>query len=460
MPDQVVRLLRRLLTDSIATKEFQGHDVEGIRADLADEHDLSALLALADGLRDAPLRGDWPYQEPDDLAAISAASAAGPWPPANGEPISVDEATRDRIGASFLAAACGCVLGKPLEVQASLTEIEGAARASASAWPLEDYVSEELLTALGRRARDWEPSVAGRISCVPADDDLNFRVLSMMLLERCGRSFDAVDVVELWSHNLPLEWVWGSNRLLLLKSGLHWWRPGDPPLGPPPVEAWRNTLNPYEEDCGALIRSDPFAYAAPGRPHVAATLAWREASVTHRRTGVYAAMFQAAALSSAFRLSDPLEIFAEALRYVPAHSRFHEHITEAMEIVAGASDWRRAYDALQEVLGSYGHCRIYFEMGTVINTVRFARDTGHGLGLQVSQGLDTDSFGASAGAILGARFGSHGLDGHWLKPFGDELRTSVAGFHEHSLRTVAARMAGLPETGPTGSARLPFIGDP
>jgi hypothetical protein len=460
MSQRIARLLRRLLLDSIEAKEQQGHDTGTVRERLSDEEDVSRLLSLADELADAPLRPDWPYDEPDDLATIvSASGAADDWP-AGAQAQVADAATRDRIAASFLAAVCGCVLGKPLEVQASLSEIQAAARRAQVDWPLAGYVNERLLDEVGRRSRDWEVSTAERIAFVPPDDDLNFRLLGMLLLERRGRSFADVDIVELWGHCLPIEWVWGSNRTLLLKSALHWWRPGDEPLGKPPVAAWRNFLNPYEEDCGALIRADPFAYAAPGSPHIAASLAWREASVTHRRTGVYAAMFQAAALSAAFVVADPIEIFTTAMRFVPMKSRLHERIQMSIEIVSGAPDWEWAYQVLEAALGTYGHCRLYFELGTVINTVRFARDTGHGLGLQVSQGLDTDSFGAAAGAILGARFGPDGLDPAWLEPFGDQLRSSVAGFHELSLRTLAERMARLPDIGSRGTDRPPFIGDP
>jgi hypothetical protein len=45
-------------------------------------------------------------------------------------------------------------------------------------------------------------------------------------------------------------------------------------------------LNPKDEYCGALIRADAYGYACPGRPALAAELAWRDASLTHRRTGI------------------------------------------------------------------------------------------------------------------------------------------------------------------------------
>jgi ADP-ribosylglycohydrolase len=78
-----------------------------------------------------------------------------------------------------------------------------------------------------------------------------------------------------------------------------------------------------------------------------------------------------------------------------------------------------------------------------MTAVRFAESVGHGICLQVSQGLDTDSFGARAGAILGVLFGPGHLEERWLAPFHDEIRTTVAVLYETSLHAVAGRMGAL-----------------
>ena len=60
------------------------------------------------------------------------------------------------------------------------------------------------------------------------------------------------------------------------------------------------------------------------------------------------------------------------------------------------------------------------------------------------QGNDTDSFGATAGSILGAYFGPGHLARRWLKPFNDDMHTALAWFHERSLAALAKRMGELP----------------
>jgi ADP-ribosylglycohydrolase len=212
---------------------------------------------------------------------------------------------------------------------------------------------------------------------------------------------------------------------------------------PDPSDEWMRTWNRGTELCGATIRVDPFGLACPGRPALAAELAWRDASWTHRRTGIYGAMFVAAAIAAAFVERDRLAIFRTALQHVPRRSRFHEITADCMKMVAEARDWLEGYERIHGRYNAYAHCRIYQEVGTVINTVRFAPNVGEGICMQVSQGCDTDCFGKIAGAILGAYFGPGHLEERWLAPFGDRFHSSVATFHEQSLSAVADRMAVL-----------------
>jgi ADP-ribosylglycohydrolase len=60
------------------------------------------------------------------------------------------------------------------------------------------------------------------------------------------------------------------------------------------------------------------------------------------------------------------------------------------------------------------------------------------------QGNDTDSFGATAGSILGTCFGPEGLDERWLAPFNDDLHTGLARCCERSLSKMAKGMWELP----------------
>ncbi len=424
--------LRNWIAQVIADKDEQGHVTDDLDDDLAglpDSYD--ALNAFAHRLGGLPLRNDWLYVEPNDLAAIrQQADAARPM-----DAVAVPDASV-RIRAAFLARVSGCMLGKGFEVGVTLDEIERALR-TANEWPLTDYPSEATLRALPTLQGQWKELARERIRHVAADDDINYAILAMLALERHGAGFTHDDMRVLWLYNLPVLVTFGPERTMLIRAALH-----SLALGAAPHEEWVRVLNPGAELCGALIRADAYGYACIGDPERAAALAHQDASFTHERTGIYGPMFVAASIAIAPLVSEPIEAAREALRYVPQQSRFSERAHECLAIVEAASGWREAHAELRMRFGEYGFCRIYQEVGMLLNTLRFATDAGDGICLQVMQGLDTDSFGATAGSILGAHFGH--IDERWYAPFNDNVNTALALFEERSLDAIAERMVALP----------------
>ena len=432
-------LLRRRLAAIIEDKEEQGHDIRGVEAELSrvpDSHD--ALLAFGDRLRDLPLRAGWPYAEPNDLDEIWAecdpSRPRGVW-----RQISPEEAA-PRIETAFLSSVCGCVLGKPLEIHTDMARIRDAAQKTGE-WPLRDYVSEALLDAIGDRHRSWAQTVRGNIAFVAPDDDLNYSILGMLLLEEKGARFSKSDVRNLWMRHLPVDTTFGPERTMMLRGVQSFVGESGADHDP---EHWAASWNPGDERCGAQIRADAYGYACVGNPEMAATLAFRDASFSHRRTGIYAAMWTAAAIAVAPFVHNPLRIFEIANQFVPRKSRFFEAVSFALEEVRASSTWEDGHERLRARYGHFGHCRVLFESGTLINTLRHARSIGDGFCLQVMQGNDTDSYGATSGSILGMFFGPGHLEDRWLALFNDDIHTALAWFYERSLSNLARRMSQLP----------------
>jgi ADP-ribosylglycohydrolase len=282
--------------------------------------------------------------------------------------------------------------------------------------------------------------VRERIAHVAPDDDINYTIMGMLLLEQHGLKLSREHIRDAWVHHLPIGTTFGPERTLLLKAGMHTLLGGDPTT----LGEWVTYLNPHDEYCGAAIRADAYGYACPGRPALAAELAWRDASWSHRRTGIYATMFLAAAIACAQVMSDRFEIVETALKFVPQRSRFYTIASDCLADVRQASDWLDGYARIHAKYAEYGHCRIYQEIGTLINTFRFAESVGDGICMQVSQGNDTDSFGATSGSLLGAYFGPGHLEERWLRPFNDDIHTALAWFYERSLSRLARRMSELP----------------
>jgi hypothetical protein len=131
---------------------------------------------------------------------------------------------------------------------------------------------------------------------------------------------------------------------------------------------------------------------------------------------------------------------------VPQQSRFAAIIRDSLIEVEQASDWLDGYARIHGRYGEYSHCRVYQEIGTLLNTSRFARDVGEGISMQVCQGNDTDSFGATAGSYLGALLGPSAFDReHWIGKFRDDIHLALATCHIRSLSELAGRMTRLPE---------------
>ena len=288
-----IHLLRQTAELIIGGKTAQGHETRGLLAELKglpDSYD--ALVEFGKRLRDLPMRSDWAYVEPNELDQIWEQCDPGRPQGAIGSISPADASARART--AFLAAVCGNMLGKPLEVNPTLAEIRTAAERTGD-WPLQDYITEDLLDALGKRSGSAPETTRGNIRYVAPDDDINYSVIGMLVLEQKGHGFTRDDLSDLWLSNLPAAWTFGPERTFLLKAGLHTLHAGREDR---PLDEWVQAWNPRDEACGAAIRVDAYGYSCPGMPALAAELAWRDAGMTHRRTGIYGAMYVAAAIAT------------------------------------------------------------------------------------------------------------------------------------------------------------------
>ena len=67
-------ILGRIVAAELEERRKQGYDVEALRPLLGKASgSCDALLALSQRIKEAPIRQDWPYEEPDDLESVMAA---------------------------------------------------------------------------------------------------------------------------------------------------------------------------------------------------------------------------------------------------------------------------------------------------------------------------------------------------------------------------------------------------
>ncbi|MFJ4780946.1 ADP-ribosylglycohydrolase family protein [Streptomyces sp. NPDC088762] len=350
-------------------------------------------------------------RRPGDGVPRTAAPAAHPAP------------LQTRLEAAWLGRAAGCLLGKPVE-KLPLDGIRALARAAGN-WPLDDWFTErgvppEVLAAHPWNRRSAPTSLAENIDGMPEDDDLNYPLLGLLLLQRHGKGFTTADVGRLWLDELPAGRTFTAERVAYrnLLHGLE-----------PPLTATHH--NPFREWIGALIRADVHGWTNPGDPAAAAAQAHRDAVLTHTANGVYAALFVAAATAEAAGgRADVHTALRAGLAVVPPRSRLAEAVRHGIAAAEREADFDRVVDRLH---ARYGH---HHWVHALPNTALLAAALTHADGdftgsicRAVSGGWDTDSNGATAGALAGILAGSpRNLPHRWTAPLNNRLSTSVPGF--------------------------------
>ncbi|SDU81549.1 ADP-ribosylglycohydrolase family protein [Jiangella alkaliphila] len=437
----------------VQPEDLVGHAFAQAAEDGVDVADLRSRWTAAGG-DDAPVRtgaSDVPAPELRALAAeLLDEVDARPSPFDASEPTALDELRAawpaggraaghvagspsfDRVHGAWLGRAAGCLLGKPVEKvsRAGIREIlEATGR-----WPLDDWFTAKGLTDDVAARWPWNrrsatTSLAENIDGMPEDDDLNFPMLNLALLETRGADFTTEDVAEAWLASLPAGRVFTAERVAyrnLLLGHL------------PPATA--TVRNPFRDWIGAQIRGDVFGWARPGDPAGAAALAWRDAVLSHTRNGVYGELFAAAACAAALVASSVDEVLDAGLSVVPASSRYAEAVRFARSAAAAEPDWEAVVDAVE---ARYGHLHWVHVLNNaalvVAALVHGGGDYERSITAVVSGGWDTDSNGATVGSIAGALTGAAALPSRWIAPLRNRVSTTLAGFDGIGFDALAAR---------------------
>ena len=414
----------------------QGKDVDGVEArwfqaggapaparGASSEAAPPELRALSSTLLDEVARIPNPLgdDEPEDYEAIVAAASGS---------VSLEPATglADRIGGAWLGRAIGCLLGKPVE-SIPREGIRAIAEGTGN-WPVSSYFTAVGLDpAVGER---WPWNKASRptsllenINGMPEDDDLNFTMLTTLVLEQRGTSFSSLDVAKAWLDYLPAGRIFTAERIALRNLLLG--------LLPPETATYQN---PFREWIGARLRVDAYGWAAPGDPQRAARMAWEDARVSHTANGVYAAMFMAAAHAASLADVTPAAAADAGLGVVPAASRLAEAIRFAR---AQTGEWESILDALYERYGSFHWVHAINNTALVAAAMYRFTSFDEAIGAVVAGGWDTDTNGAAIGSIFGALAGAGGIDGRWSEPLHDTIASSLPGFDASSIDGLARR---------------------
>lgn len=358
---------------------------------------------------------DYKYTEPSDLDSIKELRAPYSYNTSGIKDI------EKKIKGAWFGRICGCMLGKPIECIRTdelipfLKETDN--------YPMHRYIYKSELSneILSKYKFPFASRMyADEIDGMPIDDDTNYTVLAQVLIEKYGKDFTPYDVSRVWLDYQPKNAYCTAERIAFrnfVKGYV-----------PPESAIYKN---PFREWIGAQIRADYFGYINPGNPEFAAEMAWRDASISHTKNGIYGEMFVAAMLAVAAETDSFEDIIKGGLAQIPCTSRLYESVVEVLNGFKNGVGQKEAFEKIHKKYDEYtdhGWCHTISNAMIVTAALLYGNgDYGKSICMAVETGFDTDCNGATVGSIIGMAKGIDNITEYWTKPINDTLHTSIFG---------------------------------
>lgn len=418
-----------LIKSEIIQRREEGCDVKMIK------EQIESALRLSDGMKGIELYNilhnlksiepmeDFPYVEPSTLKEIRAERPDGP---RRVELKLSDEELFDRIYGAWLGRSAGCALGKPVEGWHK-EKIESYLK-FADAYPLDDYFPAVEGHPEGYQVRSGN-CTRGNVKYMARDDDMDYTILGLHILETHGLDFTMQNVADTWLNRMPYHLVYTAERVAYrnLVNGIR-----------PPESAMHN--NPFREWIGAQIRADAWGYVTPGYPEKAAEFAFQDAAVSHVKNGIYGEMLIAAMLAATFITNNIEEVLEIGLSEIPAKCRLASAMKDTLAWSKECNSWQNAWEKINEKYCHYHRVHTINNAAMVLMGLLYAQgDYEKSITISVMGGWDTDCTGATAGSIAGAMLGAKNLPAKWVKPLNDKIFSAVRDFNECKISELAKR---------------------
>jgi len=334
----------------------------------------------------------------------------------------------DRILGAWQARCAGCTLGKPVEGWPR-QKIKDYLQAAES-YPLDGYMPATTPFPPGLALhKNYTGTTRGNITRMVRDDDIDYTILGLKALESFGRDFSTADIGKLWLENLPFYQIFTAEAAAYrnLINGIE-----------PPQTAYFK--NPYREFIGAQIRADMWGYVNPGDPERAAEFAFRDASLSHTKNGIYGEMWAAACIAAAFALDDPREIIEAGLQEIPSNSRLSKAILQTLDWSHGMNDWEEVYQMIDAHYGHYHTVHVINNSCVITAGLMLGQgELSRTLCVTLMGGYDTDCTCATAGSIVGAMLGAARLPKEWIAPINNRITSLINEFEHSQIDDLARR---------------------
>lgn len=186
---------------------------------------------------------------------------------------------------------------------------------------------------------------------------------------------------------------------------------------------WLN--NPHADCIDYQIESDFAGLMSPGMPNTASAISDKIGHIMNYGDGWYGGVYMGAMYSLAFTSSDIKYVVTEALKAIPAESRFHQVISDVIQWHAQyPDDWKQTWFEIErkwtEDIGCPDGVHAAFNIDATVNAAYVALGLLYGNGdftktLEISTraGQDSDCNPSSAGGILGTMIGYDKIPPYW-----------------------------------------------
>ena len=381
-------------------------------------------------ISDAPLRENYTYREPSDWEDILAACDTSLW---KKQGAALPSDLKDHIRGAWYGRIIGCLLGKPVE-GIRTNELLPLLKESGN-YPMYRYILSTDVTE--EQKNNFRFRLAGRcfadtVDAAPVDDDTNYTVLYQMVIDKYGRDFTPYDVARMWIAKQGKNAYCTAERVAYVNF-VNGYLPPDSAV----------YKNPYREWVGAQIRGDYFGYINPGDPAAAADMAWRDASVSHIKNGIYGELFASCAIACAAVTDDIDEILLGGLSHIPTTSRLYAAVMAVIDKFHQGVPAEKLFADLHtrwDEHNVHDWCHTISNAEIVAACLLYGKgDYGKSICMAVEQGFDTDCNGATIGSILGMRGGMNAIDACWLEPLHGKLRTSIFGVDMVEIETLVEK---------------------
>lgn len=402
----------------------EGRDMESFRQlfeAVEKMPDCPHKIEIADALYritfDVSVRKGYRYIEPSDLETIKKCRKIVDIPIKK----FTEEELYDKVKGAWYGRICGCLLGKPFEGIRS-KDLNFVLK-NTDNYPLKRYMNQYELTDDILKQVTYKFPVRifpDNIENAPADDDTNYTVMASNIIDKYGKDFTPENVAHTWLVSQLKDFYCTAERVAYINI----------------IKGYSTAFsavykNPYREWIGAQIRGDYYGYINPCDIETAAEMAWRDASISHVKNGIYGEMFVSAMLASCYVYNNIKDVINAGLSVIPQHSRLFERISNVRAFYEKGNSY---YDFLSDLKKRYNEWEGYDWCHTISNAEIVAAallygndDYGKSVCMAVEAGFDTDCNGATVGSVMGLKKGFKNIGEKWHKPVNGKLDTTIIG---------------------------------